>query len=254
MSDPDSDNDESSTFDPTYLNLEPEIEFGQESGDSIDMKDIKVERTESVDEWKENEVTFAEPCVEQKTQIAKTEQSKPSKCTLTENQSKLKSSSGQAAKSRKIKPEKVVSDQDRRFICDICNKSFRLKHHLKLVVINLEIATSFDAIAINIIPPNLLTFSERIWPRIPTKKITCVKYAANNSSKAAISCCTCECIRVNATIHVRFVKSDSSIHRICDGTFKHIANNFHLFAVAACVVLPIKMQRSCMKPNVRWNY
>lgn len=134
--DQDSERDASSPIDTSYLNLEPEIEFGQESDSSIDTKDFKkekVEKAESADEWKENEITAEVPFVEQKRQKVKTAQSKSSNCTLTENKPKTKSSLGQATKNRKIKPEQIVPDQDRRFICDICNKNFRLKHHLKLV-------------------------------------------------------------------------------------------------------------------------
>lgn len=131
MTDQESEHDASSTIDPSDLNLEPEIEFGQESDSSIDTKDFKVEKAECADEWKENGIAIEKPFVEQKRQIENTKQSKSSICTLTENKPKPKPPVGQAAKSRKIKSEKIVPDQDRRFICDICNKSFRLKHHLK---------------------------------------------------------------------------------------------------------------------------
>lgn len=142
-SDLDSEHDESSKFDPTFMNLEPEIEFGQESDNSIDIKDVKMEKAENADECKENEKINwnneevkvpIEPCLEQKCQIEDIEESKPSKPSnraSAGNRSKSKSSLGQAAKIRKVNSEKIVRDQERRFICDICNKNFRLKHHLK---------------------------------------------------------------------------------------------------------------------------
>lgn len=140
ISDLDSDHDESSKFDPTYLNLEPEIEFGQESDHSINEKDIKAEKAESTDEWKENEKINwnneavkvpIDSCLEQKYQIENIKESKSSKRTSAGSKSKSKASLGQTAKIRKVNSKKIVPDQERRFICDICHKSFRLKHHLK---------------------------------------------------------------------------------------------------------------------------
>lgn len=150
LSEPDSEHDYSSNVESAYLNFEPHIEFGEDSTDSLETPKIKVETTRTIDESKGNdkvncniEEATAVPCVEQKPHVEKSSKSKLSNRTPIKKKSK--SSAEQAAKLRKVDPEKAPKtpvakaaakdDQDqkedvKRFICDICTKCFRLKHHL----------------------------------------------------------------------------------------------------------------------------
>lgn len=137
MSEPYSEHDDSSNFDPTYLKFESEIGFGQVSDNSIDVTHIKVEKTECVDESKENdqnnwnneEADGVVPSIEPKREMENLQKSDPPKHTPTKSKSKSKTKSeSKSTLSQATKREEANSE--RTFICDVCEKSFRLKHHL----------------------------------------------------------------------------------------------------------------------------
>lgn len=149
LSEPDSEHDCTSTVDSAYLNFEPQVDFGEDSTNSTEMTNIKLEKTEAVDESKENggnkwnnEEAAAVPCTEQNYKMENTHKSKLS--NRSPKKRKSKSACVQSAKVRKVVSEKAskmhvakVDDEDekknvKRFICDICTKCFRLKHHLAI--------------------------------------------------------------------------------------------------------------------------